>query len=345
MPELSLQQLADLTGSRLHGDAECLIGAIGSLEDAATGELSFLGSNKFRKYLDSTEASAVILQEKDLPRCQVNALVNDNPYLAYAVAATALTAQEPHAAGVHSSSVVSDSARIASSARIEPNCTIGEDVVIGGDVRIGPGCVIGDGCTVGEATRLVANVFLGDGTSLGQRCLVQPGAVIGADGFGFANDQGRWIKVPQLGRVVIGNDVEIGACTTVDRGAVKDTFIDDGVKLDNQIQVAHNVSIGKHSAMAGMSGISGSTKIGAYCTVAGAAVLAGHLEVVDHTHISGLTGVSRSIRKPGVYTSAIPAMPHEQWRKNFARLKQLDDMARRLKALENALAERDADRS
>lgn len=339
MPEITLRELAELTGGQLHGDADCRIAGIGSLEDAGAGDLSFLGSSKFRKHLEHTRASVVILKDKDLQRCPVNALVHDNPYLAYALAATYLSRKPAPIPGVHPGSVVSERAEVASSARIEAHCSIGAHSRIGDDVLIGPGCVIGENCSVGAGSRLVANVFLGDGTVLGERCLIQPSAVIGADGFGMANDQGRWVKVPQLGKVVLGNDVEIGACTTVDRGAIKDTIIEDGVKLDNQIQIAHNVHVGQHTAMASGVGISGSTRIGAYCTIAGAAGMAGHLELVDHTHISGLTAVTRSIREPGVYTSTVPAMPHEQWRKNFVRLKQLDDMARRIKALEKALAE------
>jgi len=345
MPEFSLAQLAQLTGAELHGDGECMVDRVGSLDNAQPGELAFLSSTKFRRHLEQTRASVVILKPKDLSRCPVNALVSENPYLAYAVAAAALSAQEAQQPGVHESAVVEASAQIAASARIEAQCYVGADVVLAEDVVIGPGCVIAEGCEIGAGTRLVANVTLGSATRLGRRCLIQPGAVIGADGFGMANDEGRWVKVPQLGRVVIGSDVEVGACTTIDRGAVKDTVIEDGVKLDNQIQIAHNVHVGAHTAMAATVGIAGSTKVGAYCTVAGAAGIAGHLELADHTHISGLTAVTKSIREPGVYTSTVPAMPHEQWRKNFTRLKQLDDMARRIQALERALQEEKQDKS
>jgi UDP-3-O-[3-hydroxymyristoyl] glucosamine N-acyltransferase len=345
MSELSLAQLATITGAQLHGDDACMVHGIGSLDDAQPGELAFLSSSKFRKHLETTKAAVVVLKPKDLARCPVNALVSDNPYLAYALAAAALHAGEKKAAGIHASAVVEDSAEISPGARIEAQCYIGENVHVAEDAVIGPGCVVMDGCRIGAGTRLVANATLGSDTWLGQRCLIQPGAVIGADGFGMANDQGRWVKVPQLGRVVIGDDVEIGACTTVDRGAIKDTIIADGVKLDNQIQIAHNVQIGAHTAMAAGVGISGSTKIGAYCTVAGQAGMAGHLELVDGTHVSGQTAITKSIREPGVYTSTVPAMPHDQWRKNFARLKQLDDMARRLQALEKALQEQQVDKS
>jgi len=345
MPAFSLAQLAKITGAELHGDGDCMVQGVGSLDDAKTGEVTFLSSSKFRRHLESTRASAVILKPADLARCPVDALVSDNPYLAYARAASALYAEEEQPVGVHTSAVVEDSAQISARARIEAQCYIGEDVQIADDVVIGPGCVILNRCRIGQGTRLVANVTLGSDTQLGERCLVQPGAVIGADGFGMANDQGRWVKVPQLGCVVIGNDVEVGASTTVDRGALKDTVIEDGVKLDNQIQVAHNVHIGAHTAIAAGVGIAGSTKIGAYCTLAGHAGVAGHVELVDHTHVSGLTAITKSIREPGVYTSTVPAVPHEQWRRNFTRLKQLDDMARRLQALEKAMQEQQSDQS
>jgi len=340
MPEFSLVQLSKLTGAQLHGDPDCMVSGVGSLDDAQSGQLAFLSSSKFRKHLETTQASVVVLKSKDLERCPVNALVSENPYLAYAVAAAALSAQPKQASGVHPSAVVEETAEIADSARIEAQSYIGAGVVLGEDVVIGPGCVVADGCHIGAGTHLVANVTLGTDTRLGERCLLQPGAVVGGDGFGMANDQGRWVRVPQLGCVVIGDDVEIGACTTVDRGALKDTVIEDGVKLDNQIQIGHNVQVGAHTAMASGVGVSGSTKIGAYCTIAGAVGMAGHLELADRTHISGLTAVTKSIREPGVYTSTVPAMPHDQWRKNFTRLKQLDDMARRLKALEKALEEK-----
>ena len=338
MNAFSLASLAELIGAELHGDPAHQVSGVAPLDEAGPAELTFLTSAKFRKQLPDTRAGVVILKADDLEACPVNALVSENPYLAYALVVQAMSASEPNAPGVHPSAVVDASARIDAAARVEANCTIGANVEIAAGALIGPNCVIAEGCRLGENTRLVASVTLGGQTELGARCLVQPGAVIGGDGFGFANDQGRWVKVPQLGRVIIGNDVEIGACTTVDRGAIKDTVIKDGVKLDNQIQIAHNVEVGEHTAMAAGVGVSGSTRIGAYCTLAGAAGLAGHLELADRVHISGMTAVAGSIREPGVYTSTVPAMSHDRWRKNFVRLKQLDDMARRLKALEKALA-------
>lgn len=339
MPALTLRELAELTGAELRGDPDCVIDGVASLDEAGPGRLAFLASKRFRPYLKDTRAAAVILAPGDAEACPTHALVSDNPQLAYARAAAALTRREPPPPGIHPSAVVDPTARIAPSARIEAHCTIGAGCAIGEGVFIGPNCVLGEDCEIGEDSRLVASVTLCEGTRIGRRCLIHPGAVLGADGFGLANDAGRWVKIPQLGRVVLGDDVEVGACTTIDRGALKDTVLHDGVKLDNQIQVAHNVEIGENTAMAAQSGIAGSTRIGAGCTIAGAAAVSGHLELADQVHVSGLTGISRSLRKPGVYTSTVPALPHDQWLRNFARLKQLDELYRRVKALEKALAE------
>jgi len=192
--------------------------------------------------------------------------------------------------------------------------------------------------TMGAGSRLVASVTLCAETSLGRRCLIHPGAVIGGDGFGLANDDGAWHKVPQIGRTVLGDDVEVGSCTSIDRGAIGDTLIGDGVKIDSQVHIAHNVQVGEHTAIAGCAGIAGSSRVGKYCTIAGGARVTGHVELTDHVHISGASSVSRSINKPGTYTGTVPAMEHANWLKNFARLRQLDDMVRRVKALEQELA-------
>lgn len=343
MPELSLETLAELTGAELQGDPACSVHQVAPLDEARPGQLAFLASKRFLPYLEATGASAVILSPEHATRCPTNALVSDNPQLAYALAAAALNARVPAPPGIHETAVVDATAEIAPSASIGPLCVIGANCIIADDVEIGPNCVVGEGCEIGAGSRLVASVTLCEGTRLGQRCLIHPGAVLGADGFGLANDKGRWVKIPQLGRVILGDDVEVGACTTIDRGALKDTVLHDGVKLDNQIQVAHNVEIGENTAMAAHVGIAGSTRIGSGCTVAGAAGIAGHLELADGVHVSGLTAVSRSLRKPGLYTSTVPAMPHDQWGRNFARLRQLDDLYRRVRALEKALQEKNGD--
>ncbi|MDQ2695806.1 MAG: UDP-3-O-(3-hydroxymyristoyl)glucosamine N-acyltransferase, partial [Pseudomonadota bacterium] len=206
--------------------------------------------------------------------------------------------------------------------------------VLGPGVFVGPVCVVGEGAVLGEATRLMANVTVCHGVRLGRRVLVHPGAVIGSDGFGLANDAGRWIKIPQLGGVVIGDDVEIGANTTIDRGALDDTVIEEGVKLDNQIQVAHNVHIGAHTAVAGCVGIAGSARIGRHCTQAGGVGVAGHLEIADHVHVTGMSMVTESITAPGVYSSGLGVEPGRVWKKIRVHLRHLDDLARRVAALE-----------
>ncbi len=343
MPERSLAELAEITGAELRGDPECRVSGIGSLDEAEPGQLAFLASKRFRPYLRQTRASVVILGPDAAGECPTHALISDNPQLAYALAATALTAKTLPEPGVHATAVVDPSASVHERAHIGAHCVIGAGSVIGEDVYIGPNCVIGEQCEIGEGSRLVASVTLCDGTRVGRRCLIHPAAVLGSDGFGLARDGERWVKIPQLGRVVLGDDVEVGAGVTIDRGALKDTVLRDGVKLDNQVHIAHNVEIGAHTAMAAQVGIAGSTRIGAGCTLAGQAGISGHLELADGVHVSGLTAVSRSLRQPGLYTSTVPAIPHDQWRRNFARLKQLDDLYRRVKALEKALAARDAE--
>tara|TARA_Y100001935_G_scaffold142133_1_gene117460 strand:- start:12551 stop:13588 length:1038 start_codon:yes stop_codon:yes gene_type:complete len=334
MPQLSLKKIAEITNTKLYGDDNYHVSDIGPLESAQEGDLSFLSSSKYKKYLHKTRATAVILSPEDLDSCPVCALVSDNPYLAYTKAAKALIDERKLNFGVHPTATVEHSAKVHSNSEIGANCYIGRNVVIEEGVRIAPGCVIGEESQIKSHSDLMANVTLGVKTIIGKRCLIHPGAVIGSDGFGFANDNGSWVKAPQLGGVVIGNDVEVGSCSTIDRGAITDTILGDGVKLDNQVHIAHNVQIGSNTAIAAQVGIAGSTKIGAFCTIAGKAGIAGHIEIADKTNISGFTAVTKSIKISGTYTSTIPAIPHEKWRKNFSRLKQLDDLSRRLKKLE-----------
>ncbi|WP_457673456.1 UDP-3-O-(3-hydroxymyristoyl)glucosamine N-acyltransferase [Thiolapillus sp.] len=335
----TLAELARCSGAELRGDGGRVIRGVESLNRAESGQISFFNNAKYRRYLANTAASAVILRPEDLPDCPCDALVTDNPYLAWARVTRCFAPEPVREPGVDASAVVDEAAEIHASACVAPGCVIGAGSRIGPDVQLGPNCVIGRDVTIGRGTRLVASVTVLDGVSIGEDCLIHPGAVIGSDGFGLANDQGRWEKVAQLGSVTIGNDVEIGANTTIDRGAIHDTVIADGVKLDNQIQVAHNVEIGENTAIAACTGISGSTRIGAGCTLAGGVGVVGHIELADGVHVSGASVVSRSLKEPGVYTGGILAMPHKVWQKNVARVRQLDDMARRLKRLEKALAE------
>lgn len=334
---LTLGELAERSGAGLHGDAALPIEGVCTLQDGRAGCIGFLANPHYRRYLAGTRAAAVILGADDVSACPVPALVSSNPYATYARVAALLNPPSATTPGVHPSAVVSADARIDPTASIGPLCVIEAGAEIAQGVVIGPGCVVGRGTRIGADTRLVANVTLCHGVQLGVRCLIHPGAVIGSDGFGIANEGGRWLKVPQLGSVRIGDDVEIGANTSIDRGALDDTVIADGVKLDNQIQVAHNVQIGAHTAVAGCVGISGSAKIGAHCMLAGGVGVVGHLEIADGTVVTGMSMVTKSITERGVYSSGLAAMPGEQWNRIVARLKRLDDMARRLQALERKL--------
>lgn len=334
---IRLGVLAESLGVELRGDADLSVEGVGTLQGARPGQLSFLSNTKYTRYLSGTRASAVILSPEAADACPVPMLLSDNPYLAYARAAALLSPTPVPGPGIHSSAVIAETARIDPSVSIGACSVIGEQVSLAAGVVIGPGCVIEADCEIGAETRLVARVTLCHATRIGQRCLIHPGAVLGADGFGLANDQGRWVKVPQLGRVWVGDDVEIGANTTVDRGALEDTILHDGVKLDNLVMIAHNVEVGEHTAMAGCTGIAGSTKIGRNCTLGGQVGLAGHLTIGDNVHFSGATLVTRSFPDPGYYSGNLPAMENGVWRKLIARLRHLDEMARELKLIKKTL--------
>lgn len=333
----TLGELAQHVDAQVVGDASCRIDSISTLQNGRFGSLTFLTNSRYRKYLQSTQASAVILNEAELPYCPTNAIVAANPHLAYAKLATLFVPKTAVPDGVHPSASIDPSAIIASSARIAAQCVIGANVKVAAGAVIGPGCVVEHDTVVGQDSHLVANVTVYYGCTIGERCLIHAGAVIGSDGFGFAYDHGSWVKVPQLGGVVIGDDVEIGANTSIDRGAVEDTVIEDGVKLDNQIQVAHNVRIGAHTAMAGCVGVAGSAEIGKHCAIGGGAGILGHLQIADGTTITAMSLVTKSIREPGVYSSGTPLEPSEQWHKNTVRFKHLDAMARKLRQLEREI--------
>lgn len=332
-----LADLAAHVAAELRGDPDRLIHGVATLEDAAAGDISFLANRRYRAELETTGASAVVLQAADSAACPVDALITPNPYLAYARIADLLFPVPAVAGGVHPTAVVAVGARVHATAWVGPLCVVEDGVEIGPGAFVGPGCLVGADSRIGAGTRLVARVVVLNGSVIGRRCVIHPGAVIGSDGFGNANDAGRWVKVPQLGRVVIGDDVEIGANTTVDRGSLRDTVIGDGVRLDNLIQVGHNVTIGEHTAAAAFVGISGSTVIGSRCTLGGAAGFAGHLTVADDVHVTGMAMVTHSLREAGAYSSGIPAIPSREWRRNVARFQHLDDLARRVKALETAI--------
>jgi len=335
---LTLRELTQIAGAELHGDPGRIITHIGRLQDAGEGAVTFLANRRYASFLPETKASAVILAVEHAEACPVDCLIVGDPNLAHARVMAALYPDAPIVSGVHDSAIVDASAQVPATAEISANCYLGPGVVIGDDVLVGPGCVLLDNVVVGDGSRLVASVTLCRDTRLGERCLIHPGVVIGADGFGLANDAGAWVKVPQIGRAVLGDDVEVGSCTSIDCGAIGDTVIADGVKIDSQVHVAHNVQIGRHTAMAGCAAIAGSTKIGAYCTLGGGAEINGHIELVDHVHVSGASGTMRSIKKPGVYTSTVPSMEHSDWLKNFAQLRHLNDMVKRIRALEKEVA-------
>jgi UDP-3-O-[3-hydroxymyristoyl] glucosamine N-acyltransferase len=326
--DFSLGELAVRFGLGLHGDPSLLVSRVATLSHAAPGALSFLANPRYRRQMESTRATAVLVGPDNAASCPVAALIDPNPYLAYARIAELLHPQAAPAPGIHSSAVVSASARIAASASVGPLAVIEDEVEIGERAFVGPGCVVQRGARLGADTRLTARVNVYAGVLFGRRCVVHAGAVIGADGFGFATDAGTWVKVPQVGTVRVGDDVEIGANTTIDRGAIEDTVVEDGVKLDNQIQVGHNVTIGAHTAVAGCVGISGSTTIGRRCMIGGGVGIAGHLTIADDVVVTGCSLVSASIRQAGSYSSGMPAVESRLWRRMVAHLRRLDSKER-----------------
>ena len=334
-----LGELALRYGCRLIGDPEQLVFRVATLAAAGPEDLAFLANPQYRRQLTQSAAGAVVLAEEDAGECPGAALIHDNPYAAYARIASELHPPPPARRGIHEAATVSPSATLGEGVSVGPSAVVEARVRIGERTVIGPGAVLGEGAVVGSDCRIGANVTLCHGVRIGRRVIVHPGAVIGADGFGIAREPDGWIKVPQVGGVRVGDDVEIGASTTIDRGAIEDTVVENGVKLDNQIQIAHNVVIGEHTVMAACSGVSGSTRIGKRCMIAGAVGNVGHLEICEDVVITGQTRVSRSLTQPGVYSSALPADAAARWRRNSARFRQLDDMAKRLRRLERAVGE------
>jgi UDP-3-O-[3-hydroxymyristoyl] glucosamine N-acyltransferase len=329
----SLGELAVRFGCTLQGDPDIRVAHVATLERADSQSLAFLANPRYRRFLSQTKAGAVVLDAKLAAECPVAALIAQNPYAIYARIATLLHPTPPVAPGRHASAIVDPSAVIDPSASIGPLAVIGARARIGARCAIGPGCVLLDDVALGADTRLVANVTLCTSVVLGERCLLHPGVVIGADGFGLAPSDGEWLKVPQLGGVRIGNDVEVGASTTIDRGAIEDTVLDDGVKLDNQIQIGHNVRIGAHTAIAGCSGVSGSTTIGSRCMLGGMVGVAGHLTICDDVVVTGRSFVNSSIRKPGYYSGGLTVDETTRFRKNAARFHRLDELARQVRRL------------
>jgi len=322
---VALGELAVRFGCELRGDPDVLIESVAPLGAAGPGALSFLSNPKLSSQLAQTRASAVVLDAGSAAGSPAPVLISSNPHALFARIASMLYPEPAPRPGIHPSAVVDPQASIDASSEVGAHALIGPGAVIGPRCVVGPACLIGAQARIGPDCRLVARVTLGERVQLGTRVLIHPGAVLGADGFGYAREGVRWLKVPQIGAVVVGDDVEIGANTTIDRGAIDDTVIAEGVKLDNQIQIGHNVQIGAHTAIAGCTGVSGSTRIGARCMIAGACGIAGHLVICDDVVITGFAMVSGSISKPGIYSSGIPIEPMRRWKRVVSRLKRLAD--------------------
>ncbi|WP_163835000.1 UDP-3-O-(3-hydroxymyristoyl)glucosamine N-acyltransferase [Spartinivicinus ruber] len=335
----SLRAIADHLEAELQGDPNYLVSGIATIQQATAKDLSFLANPAYKKYLIDSQAGAILLTPDEASDFQGNALVLDNPYLGYAKISHWFSSQTQPLGYIHPSAVIAETATVAKSASIGANVVVEADADIGENVVIGPGSVVGQASKIGVGSCLAANVTVCRGVFVGERVTIHSGAVIGADGFGFAHYKSEWHKIAQLGGVIIGNDTEIGANTTIDRGALDNTVIGCGVKLDNLIQIAHNVVIGDNTAVAGCVGISGSTKVGKNCTIAGGSGLAGHLTIADNVHITAMALVTKSIREPGSYSSgAGSSMPTAEWKKLVVRYRQLDKLAKRIKTLEQQLS-------
>jgi UDP-3-O-[3-hydroxymyristoyl] glucosamine N-acyltransferase len=335
----ALAELAARFGGELLGDGSVAIRQVAPLARAEAGEIGFVSQAKYFPQLATTRASAVILPLDAHDATSLPRILTANPYLYFARVSALLNPPPLPPAGIHPSAVVDADAVVAADASIGPGAVIGRSARIGARSVVGANCVIGDGASLGEDCLLHPNVTLNARCQVGDRAILHSGCVIGSDGFGFAPDGGRWEKIPQIGRVLIGDDVEVGACTTIDRGALEDTVIEEGVKLDNLIQVAHNVHIGAHTAIAGCTGIAGSAKIGRHCMIGGAAMIFGHIEIADGTRISTNTLITKSLPKAGTYTSALPFSEHEVWQKNAVHMRNLDKLVNRVKELEKKLKE------
>lgn len=331
-----LGELAVRFGCELRGDPDAVVDRVASLDSAGEGSISFLANPQYRRHLAGTRATAVVLDAASAADCTVAALVVRNPYATYARIAQLLHPRPKPAPGCHPSAVVEPGAEVDPTASVGAGAFVGSGARIGPRASVGPGSLVLAGASIGADSVLVARVTVGDHSVIGERCVLHPGSVIGGDGFGHAPDRDGYVRVPQVGRAVIGNDVDIGCNSTVDRGAIGDTVIGDGVRIDNLVQIGHNVRVGEHTVIAACCGISGSTSIGRRCMVGGMVGMAGHLEIVDDVILMGRTTVTGSIRKAGVYSSGMPADEAKRFRRNAARFNRLDELARRVHRLERA---------
>ncbi len=338
--ERTAYRLADIAarfGGQVIGDAETQIWQIGTLEHASAGQIAFLSNAKYRGQLEHSRASAVIVSAKDVNTTELPRIVCDNPYSYFARLSAFLNPLPECVPGIHPSAVIGKNTSISALAHIGPLVTVGDGAVIGAGTVVMAGCNIGQDAILGKNTLLYPRVTVYHACVIGNHVIAHSGVVIGADGFGMAWEDGKWLKIPQIGRVIIGDHVEIGANTTIDRGALDDTVIEEDVKLDNQIQVAHNVRIGAHTAIAGCVGIAGSANIGKYCRIGGSAGILGHLQIADHVEIASFTLIGKSITEPGSYAGIFPFSKNEEWRNNAVHLRHLGELVKRVKTLEKEI--------
>jgi len=333
--QYTLSELAEQTGAGLSGSGDIIIEKVADITSGEQGSIVFVSNAKYTKHLKTTDASAVIITDKMLQSCDKPALVTENPRVVFSKVALLLNPLPKVEPWISPHAVIAEDADVDPSSRIEACVVIQSGVSIGPGTWLSPGCVLEKNVRIGANTRLFANVTIGEGCTVGDNTILHSGAVIGADGFGFVWDQDAYMKVPQLGSVCIGNSVEIGANTTIDRGAIGDTIVEDGVKIDNLVQLGHNDHVGEHTTMSGQSGISGSVKIGRKCVIGGGVGIGDNLEITDNVILAGRSNVANSIKEPGMYAAVIPVVEARKWRRILARIKQLDELAKRIKALES----------
>ncbi|MDU8923672.1 UDP-3-O-(3-hydroxymyristoyl)glucosamine N-acyltransferase [Pasteurellaceae bacterium LIM206] len=340
MRSYSIKELAEQVGGTVRGNADVAINGIAPLEKATAHQLTFISNAKFRPLLAQSRAGVLVVTEEDAEHCAAdsNLILVKDPYLAYALLAQYMDSTPAPASGIAASAVISPLAKLGTNVSVGANAVIEDHAEIGDNAVIGAGCFIGKNSRIGVNTKLWANVSVYHEVHIGANCLIQSGAVIGSDGFGYANDRGRWVKIPQTGSVIIGNNVEIGACTCIDRGALDSTVIEDNVIIDNLCQIAHNVHIGTGTAIAGGVILAGSLKIGRYCLIGGASVINGHMEICDQVTITGMSMVMKPIKQPGTYSSGIPAQTNKEWHKTAALTMNIDQINKRLKAVEKKLS-------
>ncbi|MDO4698613.1 MAG: UDP-3-O-(3-hydroxymyristoyl)glucosamine N-acyltransferase [Pasteurellaceae bacterium] len=339
MRNFRLIELAEQIGGTLRGNADLVISSIAPLDKANGSQITFISNPKYREQLGKSQAGAIIVSQADVEFCrdEQNLIVVANPYLAYAILAQYMDSTPTPAQDIAESAVISPEAKLGNNVSIGANAVIESGVELGDDVIIGAGCFVGKNSKIGSRTKLWANVAVYHNVQIGTDCLIQSSAVIGSDGFGYANDKGQWIKIPQTGGVIIGNRVEIGACTCIDRGALDPTVIEDNVIIDNLCQIAHNVHIGFGTAVAGGVIMAGSLKVGRFCQIGGASVINGHMEICDGAIITGMGMVMRPITEKGIYSSGIPLQTNKEWRKTAALTMNIDKINERLKAVEKQL--------